>query len=164
MKNKNVGLLIIGISLVMGFIIYIFNNGMKSIVKKSCSHGPECTMYSTITTQTYISMALTVLILILGIFLLFSKPEERLIIKKIPQNNNNPNFKKLNPRILNGLNNEEKIVIKDIFNNKGSVYQSNLVKTTNFNKVKITRILDSLEGRGLIERKRRGMTNIVILK
>ena len=32
------------------------------------------------------------------------------------------------------------------------------------NKVKITRILDKLEGMGILERKRRGMTNVVILK
>ena len=31
-------------------------------------------------------------------------------------------------------------------------------------KVKVTRILDKLEGRGLVERKRRGMTNVVMLK
>jgi len=38
------------------------------------------------------------------------------------------------------------------------------VEETGFTKVKITRILDSLEGNGLIERKRRGMTNIIILR
>ena len=31
-------------------------------------------------------------------------------------------------------------------------------------KVKITRILDKLEASGLVERKRRGMTNVVMAK
>lgn len=35
---------------------------------------------------------------------------------------------------------------------------------TGLTKVKVTRILDRLEGREIIERKRRGMTNVVILK
>ena len=35
---------------------------------------------------------------------------------------------------------------------------------TNFGKAKMTRIIDRLEGRGFVERKRRGMTNVVVLK
>ena len=34
----------------------------------------------------------------------------------------------------------------------------------NTGKVKITRLLDKLEAKDLIERKRRGMNNIVVLK
>ena len=56
------------------------------------------------------------------------------------------------------------VEINQILENKGSIYQSELVNKTGFNKVKVTRILDSLESQNLIERKRRGMTNIVILK
>jgi uncharacterized membrane protein len=51
-----------------------------------------------------------------------------------------------------------------ILRENGSVYQSDIVRETKQSKVKITRILDQLEGKGLIERKRRGMTNIVVLK
>jgi len=44
------------------------------------------------------------------------------------------------------------------------MFQSELVDENGYTKVKVTRILDKLEGRGLIERRRRGMTNVVILK
>jgi uncharacterized membrane protein len=44
------------------------------------------------------------------------------------------------------------------------MFQSDLVEGTGMQKVKITRLLDRLEGLKLIERKRRGMTNVVILK
>ena len=47
---------------------------------------------------------------------------------------------------------------------EGSVYQSDLIKETKLTKVKVSRVLDKLEGKGLIERKRRGMTNIIVLK
>jgi len=47
---------------------------------------------------------------------------------------------------------------------EGSAYQSDLVKATGFSKVKVTRILDRLEQKGLVERKRRGMTNLVVVK
>ncbi|MFT4311394.1 MAG: helix-turn-helix transcriptional regulator [Candidatus Woesearchaeota archaeon] len=62
------------------------------------------------------------------------------------------------------LDDDEKIVINLLETNEGSVYQSDIVKHTEFSKVKTTRVLDKLEGKGLLERKRRGMTNIVILK
>lgn len=62
------------------------------------------------------------------------------------------------------LSSEEKSIVILLEENEGSLYQSILVKETGLSKVKITRILDGLEGKGIIERKRRGMTNIVILK
>ena len=45
----------------------------------------------------------------------------------------------------------------------GTIFQSDLVEKSDFSKVKVSRILDKLEGRQLIERKRRGMTNVVVL-
>lgn len=59
---------------------------------------------------------------------------------------------------------EEKEVYDFLKLNEGSVYQSDIVKSLGFSKVKVTRILDKLEGKGLVDRKRRGMTNIIILK
>ena len=46
----------------------------------------------------------------------------------------------------------------------GSVYQSDIMKKTGFSKVKVSRVLDKLEQKGLLERKRRGMTNLVVAK
>ncbi len=63
------------------------------------------------------------------------------------------------------LNSEEKKVFYFIKENKDKVvYQSNIVKHFNFPKSKISRILDKLEQTDIIERKRRGMTNIILLK
>ena len=45
-----------------------------------------------------------------------------------------------------------------------TVFQADLIEQTEFGKAKMTRILDRLEGKGYIERKRRGMTNVVVLK
>ena len=45
-----------------------------------------------------------------------------------------------------------------------NVITKGAIVETELGKVRITRILDSLEAQGLIERRRRGMTNIIILK
>ena len=56
-------------------------------------------------------------------------------------------------------------LVKHIIKNKdGSAYQTDLIKETGFSKVKISRVLDRLEAKDILERKRRGMTNIIVLK
>ena len=61
------------------------------------------------------------------------------------------------------LRGEEKKVLSLIEENK-AIFQADLIEKTGFGKAKITRILDRLEGKGFVERKRRGLTNVVVLK
>ena len=62
------------------------------------------------------------------------------------------------------LNDEELKVYHYLQEHKGSAFQSELVRELGLTKVRTTRILDRMEGFGVLERKRRGMTNIVILR
>lgn len=160
MKNKNVGFLIIGISIVIGIIILIFNLGVGKIISATCPHGPSCSMYSTLRFQTYLSLAIALLVFIIGLFLLFSKPEEKIIVKKIKEKVK----EKRKPIDYSKLDKDEKILVKIIEQEQGTIFQSDLVEKSEFSKVKVSRLLDRLEGRQLIERKRRGMTNVVVLK
>jgi len=158
MKNRNIGFLIIGIAIVLGIIVFIFNNALTTIVNTSCSHGSSCPMYGTIITQTYIAAALIALIVIIGLFFVFSKEEKQVIVKKVKE-------KQVKKTIdFSKLNNDEKRIMKIVIESQGTIFQSELVEKSGFDKVKVTRILDRLEGKQLIERKRRGMTNIVVLK
>jgi|SRR3989338_4583247 len=60
---------------------------------------------------------------------------------------------------------EEESKIYDLIKlNQGSMYQSDIIKQMQMTKVKVSRLLDRMEGKGVLERKRRGMTNIIILK
>lgn len=47
---------------------------------------------------------------------------------------------------------------------KGAILQSKLITKSGFSKVKTTRTLDKLEARGLIERRRIGMSNVIVRK
>lgn len=156
MENKNVGLLIIGIAVVMVIIILIFNSALKNVVGQTCSHGPSCSMYDTISTQTWLSLSIVVVVLIIGLVIMFSKPKEKIIIKKIKEKR-----KKLD---LKGLDKKEKEVIDLLQNENGAMFQSTLMEKIGVGKVGVTRLLDKLEAKQLIERKRRGMNNIVVLK
>jgi hypothetical protein len=158
MKNKNVGLLIIGIAIILGIIVFLFNNALKNITSSSCSMGTTCPMYGTINVQTYVAGALIAIIVIIGVILMLSKEEKQIIMKTIREKIEKKGIS------IAGLNAEEKKLIRIISEAKGSIFQSELTEKSGFDKVKVTRVLDRLEGQGFIERRRRGMTNIVLLK
>lgn len=160
MKNKNVGFLIVGIAVVIGVLILIFNLTLNKISAMSCTMGPSCPMYQTVNVQLYISLAIAALVLVIGLFLIFSKEEKEIVIKKIKEKVE----VKRKPLDYSKLDKEEKILVKIIEENDGSIFQADLVEKSGFSKVKVTRILDKLEGKQIIERKRRGMTNVVLLK
>lgn len=168
MKNRNVGLLIIGISIFIGIIILIFNKGATAALLAGCSHGTSCSMYDSLKIQTWLSAAIASVVLLIGLFLVFSKEEKELIVKKIKvyPKEKQLKAKEFNKKSLKNLklNKEEKRIMELLVENNGNIFQSKIVSETNFGKVKVTRILDSLKARNLIERRRRGMTNIIILK
>ena len=117
-------------------------------------------MNKTIDQQTYLSLAIVGILVVIGLVLIFSKPKEKLVIKRIKEKVEI----KRKPIDYTKLDKEEKPIIKALEKAQGTMFQSDLVEKTGFDKVKVTRILDRLEGKQIIERKRRGMTNVVVLK
>ena len=85
----------------------------------------------------------------IGLFLAFSKTEKVIRQKEYD---------------ISRLNENEKKAFHLIKDSKEGIYQSELAQRLDLSKVKITRILDGLEQQGIIERKRRGMTNVIVLK
>lgn len=62
------------------------------------------------------------------------------------------------------LHGDELKLCELIMDADGVIYQGNLIKNSGFSKAKISRLLSLLESKGLVERKRRGMSNIIILR
>jgi uncharacterized membrane protein len=156
MDNKNVGWLIVGISIFIFIIIAIFYFGAWKIIGTSCSHGTSCGMYSTLKLQTGISTAIALLISFIGVFFILTKTPQKVITKKIIEKK-----KALN---LDGLDKKEKEAVEIIKKENGAMFQRDLMEKIGIGKVGITRLLDKLEAKQIIERKRRGMNNIVVLK
>jgi uncharacterized membrane protein len=167
MRNRIVGVLVVAIAVLIGFIILSFNMALTNIVNQSCSHGTSCPMWGTIDFYTNISVGIMIFVIVIGLYLIFFGEEERIItrFRKIREQIEPKKITKANyQKVMTELEKEERDVLGKIIENKGTIFQSNLTEKTGFNKVKVTRILDKLEGRGLIERRRRGMTNIIVLK
>lgn len=167
MRNRIVGILVLVIAALMVFIIFSFNRALTDIVNTSCSHGSSCPMWGTINFETNLSTGITAFVAVIGLYLIFFGREEKIVtrLKMIKQQLEPERITKENyQKIMKELSGEEKLIFGKIIDAQGTIFQSNIVSKTRFNKVKVTRILDKLEGKGLIERKRRGMTNIVLLK
>ena len=156
MENKNVGWLIMGIGIVMVIIVLIFNSALKDIVGETCSMESGCSMYKTIKAQTYLSLGIVVIIFVIGLVIMLSKPKERVIIKKIKEKKKKLNFE--------GLNEDERKVVDLLLEESKAMFQADLMEKLEIGKVGMTRLLDKLEAKQFIERKRRGMNNIVVLK
>lgn len=165
MKNRVVGIIIIGIAVLIGLIIFFFNRALTSITSAACTHGPTCVMWDTIDFQTNVSMGIMGFLVVVGLYLIFFGKEEKIVTKTIKEQIKPKQITKENyEKVMKELSADEKQVLEKIIEAQGTVFQSDLVDKTGFTKVKITRILDKLEGKDIIERKRRGMTNVVILK
>jgi DNA-binding response OmpR family regulator/DNA-binding transcriptional ArsR family regulator len=67
-------------------------------------------------------------------------------------------------RVLKMLRDEEKRIIELVINSGGEMYQSKLIESTGLSSAKVTRLLDKLESKGLVERKRDGMSNVISFK
>ena len=62
------------------------------------------------------------------------------------------------------LPSDEKKIYSIVVDSQGFVFQNDLIEKSGLNKVTVTRLLDKLEGKSLVERRRRGMSNVIVLK
>src|SRR3989344_4039026 len=87
MENRKVGYLLLGLSVIIIFIIFLFNGALQDIVNASCSLAghDNCEMEQTIDRQTYISFAIVGILVLIALLLIFSKPEKELVIKKVKE-------------------------------------------------------------------------------
>ena len=67
-------------------------------------------------------------------------------------------------RVLKILPKDQSIIMKILLENNNSVEQNKLVAFSGFKKVKISRELQKLQERGVIEKKNIGNTNLIVLK
>lgn len=161
MENKYVGYILIGVSIMFIVVILLFNFALKEIIETSCGqvHGEICPMNKTVNTQTVISFLIVGFLLIVSFIFIFSKPQKEVVVRTRFLKNNS----KLKKVDYSGLRSDEREVLNLIKENQ-AIFQADLIEKTGMGKAKMSRIIDRLEGRGYVERKRRGLTNVVVLK
>ncbi|MFC2163050.1 helix-turn-helix transcriptional regulator [Candidatus Altiarchaeota archaeon] len=151
---KAIGLLLVLIAVVFVFLQVWFLDTLSEMSQESCSCGDECTMARfEIPAIFYVGLVGICLIMFTGIYLIVKGESIR------PDAVN-----AVWPEVLSRLGGDEKLVYGLIMDSGGSLFQAEIVEKTDLSKVKVTRVLDSLESRQLLERRRRGLTNVIVLK
>jgi uncharacterized membrane protein len=160
MNLKIVGwiLILIGIALI---VFAIMNNYLSSLVIPYLT--PQmCTQHcNTLTLENYVLFALIVLSLGVGVYLLFFYKTKAEVEVKEAAREAKP---KQSPLNLKSLTPDERKIIEIVNEGGGVLFQSEIVEKTGFPKAKVSRILDRLEAREVVERRRRGMTNAIMIK
>lgn len=155
---------IIAIVLVLlAAVVYFYNQTLNDLAAGSCSTELDCPHEQLVKTQNVIiAIMLVVIAAVVGWigYQLFFRKEEGTPPRQIDDHVHSAT-RKID---LAGLEPEEKKVISLIQEKGGSAFQSDVIGATGFTKVKVSRILDRLEQKGHVERKRRGMANLVVLK
>jgi len=162
MNSKQLGIVLTIISVVVLISLVVFIRQFDKHLTQACveacgtAEGSVCTAAACPYNQgkglLWVPIGASILIAMIGgigLFLAFSKNEKIIRQKEYD---------------ISRLSEDEKKAFLFIKVAKEGIYQSELVQKLDISKVKVTRILDALEQQGIIERKRRGMTNVVMLK
>ena len=159
MESKHVGIILMFIGLVSMIVVYSYTMNTINLnmeLHKNCPL-PEgvCPYSRSVPHEAVYGFTLNGALIVFGGYLfIFSKKSEKVGMMK----------KAEIQKISKSLENDDKKVYQTIVSSDGFIFQNELVEKTGLNKVKITRILDKLEGKGLVERRRRGMSNVVVIK
>ena len=101
----------------------------------------------------------SIILAISGMYLLFfdsvEKPAGELVLEE---------RKKRWEQIVKTLKDDQQKIYKAIIDSDGIIEQRELSEKTRISKSNVSRALDLLESRGLIEKRRRGMGNTILLK
>ncbi len=155
--NKKIGIIISIISIALIFILASFSIKIAKSEAAACIHpgGGQCPITAHIPPVSYLGVVLLIVVFILGIWLMLKAEAGEKISKDAAEKAE---------AVAKALKGDEKKAYELIAASQGAIFQSELVEKMDYPKVKITRILDKLEGQGLIERRRRGLANMVLIK
>ncbi|MGM5482664.1 MAG: winged helix-turn-helix transcriptional regulator [Nanobdellota archaeon] len=147
-KNSNLLNILLAAALIMGFI-FIVSLSIYIIQER---YGLSCTCKLSLPLLIAALTSLGVFVGILTYYFLsksFSQEKQKLF----------GNVEKT----LNFLTSEERIIISALLDNNGYLAQNNLSEITKINPVKLHRRILALESKGVIYKKKTGMTNKIFL-
>ncbi len=159
LNTKQVGYILVLISVLLGGLVWQYTNALNArnaLLHESCTL-PEnvCPFKQSIPAESLIGAIISAFLFLFGVFLIITYRDVTTVLKE--------KSSKIE-KIAETLKDDERKVYDTIVGSEGAAYQHDIVTKTELSKVKVTRILDMLEARGLVERKRRGMSNLVVLK
>lgn len=145
--------------------VYFYNTTLNSLAAGSCTDASvDCPHEKIVETQ---NIVIAVLILVIGAVVawIFMQMKKRPLAAPEKERSHEPAMGGA-PRKIDAsrLGLDERKVVEVLNDGEGAAFQSDIIKKVGYSKVKVSRILDRMEQNGIVERKRRGMANLVVLK
>ncbi|MFH1631073.1 MAG: MarR family transcriptional regulator [Candidatus Aenigmatarchaeota archaeon] len=166
---KVIGIILIIVAIVVaGFGVWLKSYNNKIAVNQidetgTCYLSDGTCLHATSDSILYLTVAIAAVLAVVGGMLLLRKSDSnKIIVKKIYQNK--PKSIQEEITIPKTLPEDQKKIIHIVKESNGAMLQGELVAKSGLDKVKVSRLLDKLEMQGLIERRRHGMSNLVVLK
>lgn len=153
--GRELGGIVVLVSVLMAFFVVSYVNTLIDLTQESCTCGDTCGMKQYETPPiVYAGIVGVSLIFFVGVYLMI----------KGGNLNEGGDRKEEWGKILGTLEVDEKSIYQQLVDENGAIFQSELVEKSGLSKVKVSRTLDKLEAKGHLERRRRGLTNIIVLK
>ena len=166
-ENKTMLGIIAIVLLLLAVTVFFYNRTLNDLAANSCTDAAVCPHEKIVETQNIVIAALLIVIIGMAGWLAYSAYSKKSDGKEeTTEAAGTITKERYKPRKVDAsaLDDEEKKVLAFLQQRRGSVFQSELQVHTGFSKVKVSRLLDKMEQKGIIERKRRGMANLVVLK
>lgn len=163
MESKKLGFLIIGMSIVLGFIMFSFMNKLSFQEEQlHCNPTGECKQVNSLLGLSHIAIGFISFILALGFYLLFFNRGEEAILKRLEEEKDTKLQEDKFGVVLKILDENEKKIINAIKDQDG-ITQTTLRYRTDLSKAKISQVLGDFEKKNLIKRIQKGKTYSVHL-
>jgi len=165
MMDKRIGIVLVVIAIVVGAVALVDRMNTEKLISEysnqtgTCYVGGTCLHEQSSTTFIALSIAAAAILIVGALIIILS--ERKLKIRSPAKAAKVKHVETLPAPKLEG---DHRKIYDLLVEMGGSVLQGELVEKSGINKVTVSRILDKLEMRGLIERRRHGMSNIVVLK
>ena len=158
LERNQLASLIVAVGALVGFIaLLLVSLRIGEQGHNSCpAIGEGCSVIGHIPGESFLGLGALAIVAVAGAFMAIKphKPDAKQakpIVRQVPES-------------AAKLKGEEKAVYDLLVRHEGTVFQGDIIKELGYSKVKTSRILDRLEANGLVERRRRGMANMVIAK
>jgi hypothetical protein len=164
MNNQKLGVVIILLSLVIGFVIFNFMGSIRAQANDlGCYENEGCMKLESNLTMGHIAFGVIGFIFALGFYLLIFSKGEQAIIRRLDEQKTERSEDEKFDLLLKGLDSYDKKVMKLLKENPG-ITQSTLQIKSDMSKAKLSYVLTDLEKKNLVKREKKGKTYSVYLK
>ncbi len=172
MNQKNIGTIVLILGVILASLMFFISKqeteAINSVVQASgsCFLDDGTCLHQSKESSTFIGTLIAIALLTLGAYLIFFDKTQQILLEQhsnISKTLQSVDKKDKFGAFLSGFNEDEKIILKTVYEQEG-ITQATLRYKTGLSKTQLSLVLASLEKRGIITKKPSGKTNKVFIR